>query len=236
MKNVASVRDLFAAWLRPLASDAGGASAVEFAVVFGLLMALTLGAVEFAVASAQWAEAEKATQLGVRVAVTSDPAAAGLRGNDCGGGVLEQGAPCSDAGATNAFQVSCYATSGAVGGAGACDNIPAGWSTVGCNGNGFCPAAFDAIVARMQTVMPRIGRQNVVVEYRDNMGGGRLGYSGRSHGPVPLVTVSLRDMQYQFIMLGVIRGLLGANNANVVLAMPPFKATMTGEDLKTSGS
>ena len=62
----------------------------------------------------------------------------------------------------------------------------------------------------MQTVMPRIGRQNVVIEYRDNMGGGRLGYSGRSHGPVPLVTVSLRDMQYQFIMLGVIRGLLGA--------------------------
>ena len=235
MKNVALARNPIVRWLRPLASHDGGASAVEFAVVFGLLMALTLGAVEFAVASAQWAEAEKATQMGVRLAVINDPVAAGLRGNDCGSATAEPGTPCSDPTAANTFQVRCYATTGTLGGAGACDNLPAGWSTAGCNGNGFCPAAHDAIVARMQTVMPRIGRQNVVIEYRDNMGVGRLGYAGRN-GPVPLVTVSLQNMQYQFIMLGVIRGLLGGNAANVVLTMPPFTATMTGEDLKSLGS
>jgi hypothetical protein len=170
------------------------------------------------------------------MAVTSDPVAAGLRGNDCGNANAAPGTPCSDATAGSTFQVRCYATAGAAGGAGACDNRPASWSTVGCDGNGFCPAAFDAVVARMQAVMPRIGRQNVVVEYRDNMAGGRLGYAGRSHGPVPLVSVSLQNMQYQFIILGVIHGLLGANNANVVLSMPPFTATMTGEDLKSLGS
>jgi Flp pilus assembly protein TadG len=235
MKNVASARKLLARWLRPLASHDGGASAVEFALVFALLMALTLGAVEFAVASSQWATAEKATQLGVRMAVTSDPVAGGLRGNDCGGAGAEPGTPCSDAAAANTFSVTCYATSATVGGAGACDNRPAGWSNAGCNNNGFCPAAFDAILARMQAVFPRIGRQNVVIEYRDNMGGARLGYAGRN-GPVPLVTVRVQNMQYQFVMLGVVRGLLGATNANAVLTMPPFTATMTGEDLKSLGS
>jgi Flp pilus assembly pilin Flp len=242
MKNAAFAHS--AIWRAPLsrwralAGDCRGASAVEFALIMTLLMAVVMGGVEFSIAAAQWVEAEKATQMGVRMAVTSDPVAAGLRGASCTSGTSEPGVPCAEPGAqaTGTFDVLCYATAAAAGGAGNCDNRPGAWSTAGCNGNGFCPAALDAIVARMQTVLPRIQRQNIEIQYRDNFGAARLGYAGRPTGPVPLVTVRLRNMQYQFIVLGLVFDLLGSTLSNAIIAMPSFAATMTGEDLRSVGS
>ncbi|MFQ5766234.1 MAG: TadE/TadG family type IV pilus assembly protein, partial [Rhodospirillales bacterium] len=58
-----------------LAQDQRGAVAVEVAIVFGVLLVLTISLIEFALALWQWNSAEKATQLGVRYAVESDPVA-----------------------------------------------------------------------------------------------------------------------------------------------------------------
>jgi Flp pilus assembly protein TadG len=242
MKNVASAhnasgRTSVRRW-RALAGDCRGASAVEFAIIVALLFAVVLGGIEFSVATSQWVEAEKATQMGVRMAAVSDPVAAGLRSATCLSGIADPGMACSEpaASATGTFQVICTASTATLGGAGACTNRPAAWPVTGCDGNGFCPAAHDAIVARMQTVLPRIGRQNVEIEYRDDFGAARLGYSGRPTGPVPLVTVRLRNMQYQFMVLGPVLDLLGDAVAASLMTMPSFAATLTGEDLKSVGS
>ncbi len=58
-----------------LAQDHRGAAAVEVAIVFGVLLVLTISLIEFALALWQWNSAEKATQLGVRYAVESNPVA-----------------------------------------------------------------------------------------------------------------------------------------------------------------
>ncbi len=62
-------------WRRQLAADRGGSSSVENTIVFGLLIVLTVALIEFSLALWQWNTAEKATELGVRYAVQSNPVA-----------------------------------------------------------------------------------------------------------------------------------------------------------------
>ncbi len=70
---------------------------------------------------------------------------------------------------------------------------------------------------------PGLKRNNVVVTYIAS----GLGYQTRLGGPVPTITVSLQNINFQFFFLG---GLLGFGNIN----MPSMLSTVTGEDLKTS--
>ena len=91
--------------------------------------------------------------------------------------------------------------------------------TGGCsNGSTFSAAAFNWIFARMQTAFARLQPENVTVQYAD-IG---LGFAGRSGGPVPAITVCLKDMTFDTAILG---GIL----------MPQFCATLTAEDLRTEG-
>ena len=50
-------------WRRKLAADRGGSISVENAIVFGLLIVLTMALIEFSLALWQWNTAEKATEL-----------------------------------------------------------------------------------------------------------------------------------------------------------------------------
>ena len=82
---------------RALASDRSGSVAVEYAIVMGVLLVLTIALIEFSLALWQWNSAEKATELGVRYAVQSDPVVAGFAGD--GGGMQRRRAAEGDHGA-----------------------------------------------------------------------------------------------------------------------------------------
>ena len=179
-----------------------GTAIVEFTLVLPMLLMMTFGISEFGFLYYQWNSAEKATQLGTRVAITNDPVIIGL--TDCG-----------------------VATTAAAGTN--CRNVPGSDSwTVSCSGDSVTapcdPVPLTLIVAQMQAVYPYLQPENILVEFS----GAGLGFVGRG-SPVPVVSVSIQNRQFEFIVLG---GLLGFGPIDV----PPFKASLIGEDLNSSGA
>ena len=196
-------------FLHRLARDQRGISSIEFVIVASVFFMLIFGMVDFSRAMWEWNAAAKATHWGVRFAVVNDMVSkkmAGfsgvLAGVEAGSGI-DPGVVVTDLG-TDIFT---------------CNNS-------GCNGNGdiatsFDDAAFGLIVAQMQMIYSRIGPENVVVEYR-HVG---LGIAGDSTSPDlhPLVTVSLRNITFDFVTPGL--------SGIFTLTMPDYAASMTGEDL-----
>ncbi len=198
----------WAAALRFRASEAG-AAAVELAILFPLLLMFTFGILEFGLVLHQMNTLEKATQFGVRKAVTWDPVAPDL---------------------------ATYTGSGSAG-----TPLPAGLQlditcdSAGCTGTGaitspgYSSAAFTEMVDEMAKIYPQSGPEDVVITYH-NIG---LGFIGRPGGAVvPSVTVSLRNLTYDFILLDVAVLIVsfGAIDVDDII-YPSFSATLTGEDL-----
>jgi len=171
-----------------------------------LLFLTTFSIAEFGYAWWQWNAAEKATQLGVRLAVVSDPIATQLATFDCGNASTLAGTPCSTAGASNFGTVTCN------GAAHSCDG-----------GYTFSNTEFNRLVTRIRGIYPAATDANVTVVYTD-IG---LGFAGRG-APVPLVSVRLVNMTFNWGALSFVMG--------ATIAMPDFRATLTGEDLHTAGS
>jgi hypothetical protein len=152
----------------------------------------------------EYNRAEKATQIGARMAVVTDVIATDLETNDyVGVGGLGPGEviPASALGTIlcNASTCTC---------SGACTGI----------GAGYDGAAFGRLVARMQQIKPDITPANVQVVYR----GSGLGYAGDPTGMAmsPLVTVKLTGLQFQPITSLLL----------LQVAMPSFATTLTAED------
>lgn len=188
--------------LRRFRQNESGATLVEFTLVFMLLMLLTFGLIEFGVVLYQYNAAETATAVGARFVATRGPVVTGV--SDCGVATnATAGTFCSAVSGSNSWTITCNASA------------PAG----GCQG-----AALSALVAEMRRFDPDIEAQNVQVVFR----GAGLGFVGRG-SPVPMVTVRLTGMQYDFIALD---DLLGFGT----LTMPGFDATVVGEDLNGAGA
>lgn len=184
-------------------SDQSGATLVEYTLVFAMLMVLSFGLIEFGLALYQYNAAETATAVGARYIATRGPVVSGM--SDCG--------------------VATSASAGTV-----CRDVAgaASWAPIVCNAgapSGNCQAAvLTALVARMQQFAPEIEAQNVQVILSPSA----LGFVGRG-SPVPMVTVRLTGMTYDFIALD---DLLGFDP----LTMPGFDATLVGEDLNGAGA
>jgi hypothetical protein len=189
-----------------------GAAGVEFALIFPLLLLLTFGIIEFGLVMYQMTMLEKATQLGARKAVTWDPVAPILATYTASETGIGPGLPLP---ANLQLEV-------------VCDNV-------GCSGTGaitspgYSSTAFSAVVTEMQRVFPAVKPENVVVTYR-HVG---LGFVGRPGGSVvPAVTVSLRNMQYDFVLLDVAVTICSVGTVDINnIIYPSFNATLTGEDL-----
>jgi len=204
---------------RLLRSD-GAAAGAEFALVLPLLILLLFGVIDAGRFLWEFNEAEKATQMGARFAVVTNPVATALKGPKQGGysfsvsdGIL-QGNAVPTANFDNAVcdNVRCSCTGGNICGA------------IGYDGPGS-GTAFGNIVARMAAMYPPIQAANVQVIYK-NVG---LGFAGDPDNPnvSALVTVKLRRLAFHPLVCLAFR---------CSIAMPDFSAALTLEDAQGTNS
>ncbi|MBL6955170.1 MAG: pilus assembly protein [Alphaproteobacteria bacterium] len=76
-------------------------------------------------------------------------------------------------------------------------------------------ASFDAIVASMQEIVPRLAAENVIVTYTNSS----LDISGNGDTVTPLITVEVTGLEYNFVALTYVSGL------STTLTMPSFDTT-----------
>ena len=199
-----------------------GASAAEFALVLPLWILLMFGVIDAGRLAWEINRAEKATQVGARVAIVTDSFPPGLKtqnyvGQVVGGVTLTQGDVipraalgeilCTRAAACTCATAPCPATLGSID------------ATV-----------FDtALLPRMQAIYPKIAAGNVRLRYS----GSGLGYAGDPNGMeiAPLVTVELVSSQAAPLNFVPITTLLLAS-----FSLPDFRTTLTSEDASGSQS
>lgn len=198
---------------RLLRLDRSGAGAAEFALVLPLLILLLFGIIDGGRLLWEVNKAEKATQVGARVAIVTDVLDDGLANEGyvdqvVGGVTLTQGdvIPAAALGELTCDNSGCTCVSGN------CPTIdqPADYSD-----------RFNRIVERMQFMKQDIQPADVTVTYR----GSGLGFAGDPNGMdiAPLVTVELDSTFSPLVLFGM---------ADVNL--PTFRSTLTSED--SSGS
>ena len=205
--------------IRRLRLDRSGASAAEFALVLPLLLFFLFGIIDGARFLWETNRAEKATQMGARIAVVTDAPAGGLvahsyLGDTSGGSALTQGdlVPRTALG-----EVRCTKSGGTV----SCTCVVSPCPTTLTP---FDDTGFNLMLQRMKGVKPDLADTNVRVSYR----GSGLGYAGDPNGMdvAPLVTVEISGLQFK-----PITGLMLAT-----ITLPPFRTTLTAEDSDGSQS
>lgn len=205
-----------------LARDKRGSSAAEFALVLPLLILFLFGVIDGGRFAWEFNQAEKATQVGARVAVVTDPIPGGLAAYDyvgkvVGGVTLTQGdlIPAAALGV-----VSCTTTAGTL--SCSCTTNPCPTTLTPIQSTGF-----DVIAQRMRYMKQDITDSNIVVDYS----GSGLGFAGDPNGMevAPLVTVRLTGLKFYPIASRFFGGSLG-------ITMPEFRTSLTAEDAAGSQS
>jgi hypothetical protein len=190
------------------------ASAAEFALVLPLLLLFIFGIIDVGRFMWEVNQAEKATQVGARMAIVTDPVSSGLVDADFASSTLPAGSliPADALGNLVCSSTACT-----------CADCP---TSIGAGVNS---AAFTALVTRMAQIKPGITAANVEITYRGSgfgyAGAAATGPGGGSAPPEtmeisPLVTVSLKDVEFT-----PITSLLLAN-----IDLPAFSTTLTAED------
>ena len=199
-----------------LLRDRTAASATEFALVLPLLLILLFGIIDAGRFLWTYNRAEKAAQMGARMAIVVDAVAGdrasgtGIYASYVGVGGLTQGdrIPPSQLGKITCTNSGCSCA-----------------STPPCPGLGTANnAAFLDVVHRMEAFMPELSAENVTIEYSSS----GLGYAGSPVLPdlSPLVTVKIGTPTA--LQFRPITGLL-----LVPVNMPSFTTTLSAEDLSS---
>lgn len=186
------------------------ASAAEFALVLPLLLIFLFGLIDGGRFLWEFNEAEKATQMGVRYAVVTDPVPSGLSSYSfaVSDGITQGNTvPTANFDSATCDKTTCKCTGG---------NI--------CSSIGYDQTEFNRIVARMAAMYPPIQASNVQVIYK-NVG---LGFAGDPNGPdvSTLVTIKLSGLTFTPITCLVFP---------CAITMPDFAAGLTLEDASDNG-
>ena len=212
---------------RNLAADTSGAAAVEFAFITFSLILFTFAIFDVGFALYWFNRAEKATQLGVRMAAVSNPVTDFFSSFDgeIGNTPAVAGTSCESGTGTlqsfcNHAVITCFVEDGN----GSCTAPNA--DAIALEPGNFVDAAFTKIFNEMRVVYPQLSSENVEVEYRPSVAGfvGRPGSTAGTFNLVPQVTVRIVDLKYNFIALGALLGLQAFD-------LPVISASVNGEDL-----
>jgi hypothetical protein len=191
--------------LKRLVLDDRAAMAAEFAFVLPLMLILIFAVIDGGRFIWEYNRAEKATQMGARMAAVIDPVAGGISTTDftgVGGLVAGDPIPASTMPDITCDEAMC-----------ACTSCPAGLPGT------YNATAFNDVVDRMKDYFPAIAAANVEVVYR----GSGLGYAGDPTGPdiSPIVTVRLKSLQFTPITSFML----------TTISMPAFSTSLTAEDM-----
>lgn len=200
-------------WLSLLSRDTRASSAAEFALVLPLLIIFLLGILDVGRLMWTWNQAEKATQMGVRFAVATDPVASDMAGYSfVRSGSLGQG----DAIPPDAYgTMKCYDDPSSQSIDIKCDSC-----TPACPwGQTADATAYTRIFDRMRLFMPTLKSKNIEILYKSS----GLGYAGDPNGSdaSPIVTVELSRLTFQPTLLQLFGG---------TIPLPSFSAALTMED------
>ncbi|MBT8458314.1 MAG: pilus assembly protein [Litoreibacter sp.] len=193
--------------------DENGLSLTEALLVLPIVLLVITAMVEAGFAVFQWNQSVKAVQIGARIAAVSSPivtdtAYANLTADEAG---IDDGDPVPSAN----IVVTCGA------GAASCDATSLNRLLTGSDGACASPGAPGSIVG-MCDVAPFIEASNVRISYTRS----GLGYVGRPFGPVTNITVELRDLTFDFLLLDAL--VPGISSFNI----PAHPVSFTSEDLK----
>lgn len=200
-----------------LAHDENGGPAAEFALVLPVALLFLAGIIDVGRYMWTYNEAEKATQMGVRYAVTTDAVPSGLAGysfaQSCGvtqGNQISSaqfpGMTCQGGGTVAAPTVNC--------------TFPVASScTTNAIPNTSNVSAFGNIVNRMRQFKPDIAPAQVQIRY-SNSG---LGYAGDPTGMdvAPLVTITVTGLQFKPLTTQIF---------GTAFTIGPFSYSLTMED------
>jgi hypothetical protein len=198
---------------RSLRLDRSGASAAEFALVLPLLILFLFGIIDGGRYLWEVNKAEKATQVGARVAVVTAAIPGGLVaesyvGNTAGGTALTQGdlIPRAALG-----EITCTKSGGSLDCSCTTNPCPDPLTPIDTTG-------FDLMADRMRYMKPDIADEDIRIRYS----GSGLGFAGDPNGMeiAPLVTVELQNVAFDPLML------FGMASFN----LPAFRTTLTAED------
>ncbi len=212
--------------------DERGASFLEFTAVFSIVMLLTMGVVSLALVMVTWAQANRATQVGARVAATNAPVAQDISTTITGSSSsITVGTACFNP-VTGVDALTCVVA-------------PEVTCAVNSSDTGVCidsggviktfsePAFTDIFNAMQDQFLSReLDRQQVVVKYTPL----KLGYVGRTDTPMN-VTVSFNCLRQGLYGLDALAGWVvqttGCAGIPDAAGLPlgDFATTMLGEDL-----
>lgn len=200
---------------RHMLRDCRGSSAAEFALVLPLLLIFLIGIIDVGRLMWTWNRAEKATQMGVRFAVVTDPVPTGLTSYSfVGSGTLTQG----DVIPVDAYgTMLCTSASDTVSCSCMIDNCP--WGTAASSGSN---SPFVKIYNRMHLFLPELRTNNLRVLYKPS----GLGFAGDPNGAdaSPIVTVQLTGLTFTPTLLQLFGG---------EISLPDFSSALTMESGQT---
>ena len=196
-----------------------GGPTVEFVAAMSFFTVIVFFCLEIGIAVFWNATAEKAAQIGARLAIVGNPAvtsAACPTGSDDGDPVAAGVLPLRNC----RMPAAIYGRSCTI--AGTCHS----WGPIVCQGgtSANCDAAgFATIAQRVQSIFNLATDDTITIRYEDS----GLGYAG---GPViPMVTVEITGVPYDLLFTTLLGRITGTDSAGVM--MPTVSATLTGEDL-----
>lgn len=168
--------------IRAILRDRRAASAAEFGLILPLLILALFGVIDAGRYMWTLNRAEKAAQMGVRMAVVTNFVSDAVDANYVG-----QCSPAVEAGDPIPADCSTTITCSMAG------------ATASCTSGTADSDAFNVVLARMKAFMPEITGEDVQIIYSPS----GLGYAGNPNGPdiAPIVTVDVSGMTFEPLVL-----------------------------------
>ncbi len=191
-----------------------GAVTIETSIVITTVIFLTVCVLEAGLAYWQWNSAQQAARHGARIAATSDPIAIDLTTMTGLGNGVEAGDPLPDY--TRICSGKTYSCN-----QGGFNQTALGELVYGLDGDGVC-ASTSPERRGVCDIISNIGPENVEISYD----GSGLGLAGTPAIPAPLITVTIKDLEFDFIFLNALL-------PNKFQKLPPVSVSVMSEDLSS---